>query len=362
MTNPLDPEVPREVYSDPDLGKVVSAARIEIDDEIRGPARILYLVNHYAPSGIVRFEDHGDHLRVFVNSYLLGLVKDAFLLVLQEEHTDSASTSVSLIAQRFLSERLLTHSENEIGRVLFLESVFDLDETLRATIENVERDQDLRAARDGFIAIASDLLMFHEFGHGAQRDPRFQPFTQVALQALRELEVFNTFTEAEQMWIADETFADAFAVNTVFARYAPEYDAATLKNYVETALTLLFRFLILEQLALDALHNNVDTSVDIGGVERAIGALVCREHAVRQYIAAFGFGSDTVQPKGTPLRKAVLKDASLSAITRTDPMMSGRDPHSRRMASLVSLGFADQRGFEAIVDACRTGTEYPKWL
>ena len=204
--------------------------------------------------------------------------------------------------------------------------------------------------------------MFHEFGHGAQRDPRFQPFTKVALQALQELETFDSFSKAEQTWIADETFADTFAVNTIFARYAPEYDAATLKNYAEMALTLFFRFLILEQLALDALHNNVEPDVDINGVERAIGALVCREHAAREYIAAFEFGPDTVQAEGASLRKAALKDTSLAAITRTDPMMSGRDPHLRRMASLVSLGFADQRGFDAIVDACRTGSEFPKWL
>ena len=362
MKGVFDPAVPPNVYADPALGQVVSAAKLEFDGAIEGSARFLYLVNHYAPAGIVRFEDHGDHIRTFVNSYLLGLVKDAFLLFQRAEDPARKADQVSLIAQRFFAERLLSHSENEIGRVLFLESVFSLDEVLREVIERADQDPYLKTARDVFISISSDLLMFHEFGHGAQQDRRFHPYCEAAIDALKETDAFNSMAAHEQAWVKEETFADAFAINTVLARYADEYDGDSLKAYVQAALTLLFRFLILDQLAIDALHNNVDDMVDIDGIERGIAALVAREHACCAYLAAFQFGSETVQATGSKLPEVSLPEDLLPALTRTDPMIFGRDPHHRRMASLVSLGFADPKGFSAIVDVCRTGWEFPKWL
>ena len=209
---PIDPTIPSDVYSSPELGTVVSVQRLDNSGVIMGAPNTIYVVNHYAPAQLVRYENWGDHLRIYINSYILGTINNVGLCILSaqgtKEHQSPPDVVVRSLGQKFLAERLLLHSESEIGRVLFLESVMVADPPLRRVLTAKEFDDGLLAASNALNHICADFITFHELGHAGKVDDRYAPFAQQTVASLDELPDFDFWkgddrnpVKSEMCWI-----------------------------------------------------------------------------------------------------------------------------------------------------------------
>lgn len=362
---PIDPDIPRDVYSAQELGKVISAQRLENVGIIQNAPRTIYVVNHYAPAQLVRYENWGDHLRIYINNYILGIINNIGLCLaanplLGEADPPPLEVTVRAIGEKFLAERLLLHSQSEIGRTLFVESVMLVDPPLRRVLMGKESNTELAAASDALNHICSDFITFHELGHVGNADKRYAPFAADTIASLDQMAHFDFWKGDERSRVIEEVFSDIFAINTLFARHAPTWTARSLVDYTSVVVTTLSNLLILDLLKDDLIRANVDPDHPTDHIEAGILELTHRRQAMLGYLKNFDFGPDTVVPvKEDQLPEMPQPNEVLDAVFDAVGMIEPFDEHTRRIASLVSLGFHSPDGFNAIVDACRTGYEFP---
>lgn len=363
----IDPDIPCEVYNAPDLGRVISVHCLENEGIIAGAPRAIYVVNHYAPAQLVRYENWGDHLRIYVNNYILGIINNIGLCLVSGPLLGAdpvpLDVTVRAIGEKFLAERLLLHSQSEIGRILFVESIMLVDPPLRRVLLAKETNGRLAAASDAFNHICSDFITFHELGHVGKADERYAPFAEDTIASLDSLAHFDFWNGDQKNRVIEEIFSDIFAINTLFARHAPAWTARSLVDYTSVVVTLLSNLMILDLLKDDLIRANVNPDHPTAHIEAGILEWTHRQQAMLGYLSDFDFGPDTViaadedQLPGMPRTDEVLE-----AVCDANGMIEPFDEHTRRIASLVSLGFDSRNGFNAIIEACRTGYEFERWF
>lgn len=340
---------------------ILGAHEMVLDEVVRGLAKKVFVLVHNTPHSRILCEDWGHEMLVLHNSYMTSFLDNLALVALATAHPQhrlglkSAQELNCALAKKFFAEQMLAIRDSAMGRVLFLEAVIEHDQHLRSVFELRARDPKLAASSRLFTAMASDFLLHHELGHVVPVDDQFDTYVQRARDEAEAIPEYATWSSDRRARVREEIAADLFGLNIALGRYQKNASGTTLRQYLGFLAIVVTQLHVLYDLAAEAHRINVDPATDTGDIAERFSEWSHRQEIMFRYIEEMEFSEDTITPlDADDLLPLPLVRADIDVVTNEDMLVSKFSENSRRLAELVSAGFAEGSGFQQIVEGTRT--------